>query len=246
MNRIVMGSEELAGLDDQVDELAAAVSAGVTVVAEPRGKAFLRALGIATPEGTVVDDADAAAAAAARLGGQVAVKAARAELAHKSDVGGVAGPLTGSDDVLEAARGIQQRLGGPILIERWLHAGVHCFLGLSLQSPYGPVVSFGLGGIWVEVLGDIAHRTAPLEPREASEMIRSLRGVPLLLGDRGQEPVDIDALAQAVARITGLARDPRVRRTLHTLEINPLVALPGTGPVALDCTLVLGRDEAPR
>ena len=168
-----------------VARLRDAADAGLTVADEPTGKALLNAAGVATPEGRVVGSAAAAAKAAADLGGPVGLKIVTPELAHRSDVDGVFGPLESVEAVRQAAVDLLARLGGELLVEAWETGGTHCFVGLSLRGPLGPVVSVGIGGIWVEVLRDVAHRAAPVTADEAAEALLSLRGSALLRGGVG-------------------------------------------------------------
>jgi acetate---CoA ligase (ADP-forming) len=220
-------------------------AAGASVADEPSGKDLLRALGIGAPDGRVVDGPEAAAEAAGALGGPVAVKLVARDLPHKSDAGAVAGPLRSAAEVREAAARIGRAGGEGLLVERWQEGGVACFAGLALHTAFGPVVSFGLGGIWVEILRDVAHRLAPVSEAEALEMARSLRGAPLLLGARGRAPVDLAALAASVSRLSTLARDPDALDLIAELDVNPLLAPDDGPPVALDATVVLRRAAAP-
>ncbi|MEY2532116.1 MAG: hypothetical protein QOF29_26 [bacterium] len=214
-------------------------SAGAHVADEVAGKALLRGLGIEVPEGRLVAGPDEAAEAAHALGGAVAVKVVAADLPHKSDAGGVAGPLRLRSEVRAAAERIARPGGGGLLVERWHEGGVACFAGLALHSPFGPLISFGAGGVWVEIMRDVAHRLAPVSEREATEMVCSIRAAPLLLGGRGRPPVDLPALAAAIARLSALATDAEALELIDELDVNPILARADGPPVALDATAVL-------
>jgi hypothetical protein len=157
----------------------------------------------------------------------------------------VAGPLRSAQDVHRAAARIARAGGEGLLVERWAEGGVACFAGLSLHTAFGPVVSFGLGGVWVEILRDVSHRLAPVSEREALAMATSLRGAPLLLGARGRPPVDLAAVAASVARLSALATDADALHVIDELDVNPLLALPDGAPIALDATVVLRPAGAP-
>jgi acetyltransferase len=230
---------------DALGRLRGLRAAGASVADEPAGKSLLRALGISVPQGVVVGGPDAAVDAAAALGGPVAVKLIARALPHKSDAGAVAGPLRSPGDVRDAAARIARPGGEGLLVERWDEGGVACFAGLALHTTFGPVISFGLGGIWVEILRDVAHRLAPVSEREALEMATSLRGAPLLSGARGRPPVDLAAVAASVARLSALATDPDALDLIDELDVNPLLAHAGSAPVALDATVVLRRAGVP-
>jgi acetate---CoA ligase (ADP-forming) len=237
-----------AELDARLADLAEQRARGVRVADEPAGKRLLSALGIASPERHVATTVAAAVDRARQLGFPVAVKVAGVDLPHKSDVGGVAGPLsTAAEVAAEAARLLALRLERPhwLLVESWRAEGVACFLGLTFDSGFGPLLTFGVGGIWVELLRDVSYRMAPVEPARALEMLTRLRAAELFRGGRGQPTVDMDAVAGAIERLGRLARHPWARDVLVDVDVNPLLAAFTGEPLALDCTVVL-RDHAPR
>lgn len=219
--------------------LARARESGARVADEPAGKALLAAAGVAVPESRLAGSAEEAAAAASEVGWPVAVKVVAPDLPHKTDAGGVAGPLHSAEEARAAAARILRRGAGVLLVERWEDDGVACFVGLRIGDPFGATVSFGLGGIWVELLRDIAHRMAPVDDDEALRMVRSIRAVSLLDGGRGHPPVALPALASAIAAISRLVLDPEARRLIAELDVNPLLARFRGPPLALDATVVL-------
>lgn len=204
---------------------------------ESVSKAFVNALGFAVPFGEVAEGPAEAREIAAELAGPVMVKALSPGLVHKTERGGVAGPLTEVAAVEVAAANIQGRLGGRLLVEQAMGPQVECFLSLSLHSSFGAVVSFGLGGIWVEVVKAVSHRLAPVSPDEALDMIRSLRGAPVLLGGRGRPSIDVDRLAETIVDLASLATHPSDLWPIVEIEINPLGVSPDGPPVVLDCTV---------
>ncbi|MFN0183171.1 MAG: acetate--CoA ligase family protein, partial [Aquabacterium sp.] len=219
-------------------------------LSEPQALALLAAAGIRTVPHEVVQSAADAAAAAQRLGGAVVLKVVSPDILHKSDIGGVALGLRDGPAVQAAFDAMQQavqrsapqaRIDG-VLVAPMLAGGVECILGAHRDPVFGPMVMFGLGGIFVELLGDVALHTAPVNTDQAMQMIRSTRGFGLLAGARGREPVDLDTLAANLVALSELAAD--AGDTLDSIDINPFMALPARlgGGCALD-TVVVGRAD---
>jgi acyl-CoA synthetase (NDP forming) len=206
---------------------------------------ILRQAGIPTPRLTLAASAGQAAAAAAALQGPAVLKIVSPHIAHKSDVGGVKVGITGEQAVREAYAGIldavrtrrpDARIDG-VLVAPVLRGGVECIAGVHLDPVFGPVVMFGLGGVFVEVLKDVSFRLAPFGREQALAMIQEIRGYTLLQGTRGEPPCDIDAIADALVALSRFAH--RHRDAVASMEINPLLARPrGLGVIALDAVVV--------
>ncbi|MGE8679416.1 MAG: acetate--CoA ligase family protein [Achromobacter marplatensis] len=205
----------------------------------------LRQAGLPVPDCTLAADADAAAHAAAGMGGPVVLKVVSPDILHKSDVGGVKLGLSGDDAVRGAHAAIldsvrthrpDARIDG-VLVAPMAKKGVECIAGVHCDPVFGPVVMFGLGGVFVEVLKDVSFRLAPFGRQQALSMIREIKGYALLQGARGTPPCDIEALADA---LVALSRFAYARRNdFSSVEINPLLALPqGSGALALDAVLI--------
>ncbi len=210
---------------------------------EPTGKEFLRGVGIDVPTGVLADSAESAAAAVDRVGLPCVVKLVARDLPHKSDVGGVAGPLNSVSEVEEAAARML-RSGPPstqgVLVEPWVQASAEVFMGLTMNTSFGPVVVFGAGGIWVEELKDVAYHVAPVDEVEALAMINSRRSTRSLAeGRHGSGAVALDQVAAVIERFSRLALDPVVRDHVREIEVNPLLVRSDGAPVAVDCTVVL-------
>jgi len=167
------------------------------------------------------------------------------DILHKSDVGGVKLGLSGDDAVRGAYATIldsvrthrpDARIDG-VLVAPMAKRGVECIAGVHCDPVFGPVVMFGLGGVFVEVLKDVSFRLAPFGRQQALSMIREIKGYALLQGARGAPPCDLDALADA---LVALSRFAYARRNeFSSVEINPLLALPtGSGALALDAVLI--------
>ncbi|MBO9327730.1 CoA-binding protein [Achromobacter xylosoxidans] len=206
---------------------------------------LLRRAGLPATPCILAADADAAVRTAAELDGPVALKIVSPDIVHKSDVGGVKLNVAGEDalrrahaDILDAVRrhAPEARIDG-VLVAPMAPKGVECIAGVHCDPVFGPVVMFGLGGVFVEVLKDVSFRLAPFGRDEALAMIREIKGYALLQGARGTPPCDVDALADALA---ALSRFAHARRDdFSSVEINPLLALPaGQGALALDAVVM--------
>ena len=220
-------------------------------LSEAAAKRILGAAGIPFPPETLVSTPAEAAAEAARIGGPAALKICSPDIAHKTEIGGVALDLPNPEAVERAAARIlaaaaekapDARVEG-LLIAPMAPRGVECIIGAAQDPALGPVVMFGLGGVFVEVLKDVAFRTAPFGPAEARRMIEEIRGFPLLQGARGGAPADIDALARALSALSRFAHANRDR--VASVELNPVRALPeGRGIAALDALIQLSPRPA--
>jgi acyl-CoA synthetase (NDP forming) len=225
--------------------LTAAIPAGA--LSESAASALLAAAGIPMVTNRVTTSVDAAVAAADALGYPVALKVVSPDIAHKSDIGGVRLDLAESaavaaayDAVLAAARERQPkaRIEG-VMVAPMVRGGVEAVIGVHEDPTFGPIVMVGLGGVLVEVLKDVAFRRAPFDLATARRMIDELRCRALLDGVRGRPPCDIDALAEALARLSHFAAANAGR--LQCIEINPLLVRPeGQGVLGLDA-LAIGK-----
>ncbi len=206
--------------------------------------ALCREYGIPVAPWAVAEDPDGAAEAAEGLGYPVVLKALSAHVVHKSDVGGVALGLPDREAVRREAEAMRARVLARVpeahdlrfLVQRMVEGGVEVILGGKQDPSFGPVVMFGLGGVFVEIFGDVAFRVAPLTRADAEEMIEEIRGRALLQGARGRLPADREALVEALLAFSHLLVE---NPALTEIEINPLLALPG-GVVAVDARWVGG------
>jgi succinyl-CoA synthetase beta subunit len=185
--------------------------------------------------------ADKAAATAEHIGFPVVLKIESAEIAHKSDVGGVALKLADGAQVRDAYARIQTEVsrrapGAKIdgmVVQKMAREGVEMIVGVKRDPLFGPVVLCGFGGILVELLKDVAIGIPPLSRAQAHDMLTRLRGFPILGGARGKPPADVDALCEAIVGVSQLASS--LGEQLVGLDINPLIVLPkGNGVVAVD------------
>jgi acetyltransferase len=199
------------------------------------GAALLGAFDIPTVESVICETADGAAAAAVGLGFPVVAKALHPELVHKSDRGGVRVGLSGHGEVLAAASDLLALApGGRVLVQRQA-GGIEVVVGGIRDPQFGPAVMVGLGGVLVEVLGDVAFALAPLRADEARRLVERLQGFAALTGARGREAVDLDALARVVCAVGDLlVAVPEVAE----LDLNPVLGR-AAGCVAVDWRIVV-------
>ena len=187
--------------------------------------------------------ADEAAAFASIIGFPVAAKLASTKVTHKTELGAVRLNLASSDDVRTAFGDIVARahhvIGAEgvdgVLIQPMICGGVETLLGITQDPLFGPLVAFGMGGINVEVLGDVRFRIAPLTDRDTHDLLHEVRGFLLLTGHRGRPPADVEALRDVLLRMSCLAeRVPEIAE----LDLNPVIALaPGAGCRVIDARI---------
>jgi acetyl coenzyme A synthetase (ADP forming)-like protein len=227
--------------DDAVEEL---LGDGEGYLAPEDAFRVLEAYGIPTVGWRLVREREGVAAAAGELGFPVALKAVAPDLVHKSDVGAVRLGLADGAEVSAALAEIERSLAGhghaaeAWLLQRMASGGHEVIFGISTDPRFGPLLMFGLGGKYVEVVQDVTFGVTPLSPREAHDMLRSIRGFQLLEGVRGEAPADLDRLQDVLLRLAQLAeRHPRLRE----LDINPLLTAPEDEPsLALDVRIRVG------
>jgi succinyl-CoA synthetase beta subunit len=237
---------------DLASVIAAARADGRTALTEPEAKAFLRAQGIPVPAGMLVASAEQAAAAVAEIGPPVVVKAVAHQLTHKSDAGAVLFPIDTPAAATAACRQIAAVVGAKrpdielegFLIEAYRPAQPEWILALRNDPGFGPVVMFGLGGIYVDVLRQVSFRLAPLSDDDIDALIADKPAMRILDGFRGKSPADRAALKQAIRRLSDLALQPRIVREIADIEINPLTVT-HEGVLALDALIVLRVERIP-
>jgi acetate---CoA ligase (ADP-forming) len=208
----------------------------------------LAAYGIPTIGSHVARSAAEAAALAAELGLPAVLKVQSPDIVHKTDVGGVAVDLRTEADVaraydtmLERIRRAQPeaRIEG-VLVQRFVTGGRETIIGVTQDPSFGPLLMFGLGGVYVEALKDVVFRVQPVSDVDAMEMIRTIRGYRLLGGMRGEAASDLDALAEMIQRVSQLVGE---HERIVELDINPFVVLE-QGGVAVDARIRIPRLKA--
>jgi acetate---CoA ligase (ADP-forming) len=226
--------------------LAEAKSERQAFVTEERAAAVARAYGIPTPRATLARDLAAARAAADSIGYPVALKIASPDILHKSDIGGIALGLAGPaelarawESVLDNAhRRMPEAVVWGAVVQEMVPHGREVIVGINRDPTFGPLLMFGLGGIFVEVLKDVTFSLCPVSRHDAVVMISGVRAYGLLRGARGQAPADLEAVADVIVRVSALASDfPEILE----LDLNPLiVADRGGGAIAADIRIGIG------
>ncbi|HOE52601.1 MAG TPA: acetate--CoA ligase family protein [Methanomassiliicoccales archaeon] len=232
-----------------VREVIAEVRAeGRLQLSESEGKRILRAYGIATPEEGIAKDLPSALALAERIGYPVAMKVESPDIAHKTDIGGVVLDIDGPEELERSYQVMLSRVHEKlprarmtgVSIQRMVR-GREVIVGMVRDDQFGPVVTFGLGGIFVEILRDVAHGIAPLDRNDAERMVRSIKAYPMLTGARGKRPGDIPALVDVILRVSQMAMEfPE----LEELEMNPvMVGDEGMGVTAVDALVTIKGEQ---
>jgi len=217
---------------------------GALLIPEPQAVALLRDYGIPYPDHDLAHSAAQAVDIAERLGYPVVLKVVSPDVLHKSDVGGVAVDLTDAGSVAQAyediSRSVLEQVPGAdiqgLLVCKQAPPGLEVIIGALDDAMFGPTLMFGLGGIFAEVLRDVTFRVVPLRHRDAEEMVREIRGYPLLAGTRGHSGYDVPALINLLLAISRLVTE---RPGIEELDLNP-VRLYEEGLLVLDARLIQG------
>ena len=223
--------------------LARAKAKGWSRLPELEAMDLLRAYGLQIARTKFCRDAREAEAAAVEIGYPVALKAIGAKLVHKTEYGAVALDIRGSEELRDACGTMEKRLHKAqipfdgFLVQEFVRGGKETILGMNRDKVFGPLIAFGLGGIYVEWLKDVAFGLAPMTDMDARRMIRSIRTYPLLEGVRGEKPSDVDALQEALLRLSALVTDAD---EINEVDLNPVAALEnGKGYKVIDARIVL-------
>ena len=227
--------------------IAAARAAQRTILSEVEAKQLLAEAGINVTETRLATSIDEAAAHAAELGYPVALKVVSDQITHKTDVGGVELGVADEAALRAACERIHERVTAAapdaeaqgVSVQPMAEPGAEVILGITQDQQFGPVLMFGLGGVFVEVLKDVAFRIVPLEPRDASEMIREIQGFPLLEGFRGQPAANLEAIESMLLQLSEFAE---AHPEIAELDLNPVFARPD-GAVAVDARILLTPDS---
>jgi len=212
---------------------------------EKEAREVIKAYGFRIPKAMLARTSEEAAIVAKGIGFPVVMKIASPDILHKTEVGGVRVGLASEEEVerafLEitsnASRLMPKALIWGVSIQEMVKKGKEVIVGMSKDHSFGPLLMFGLGGIYVEVLKDVSFRVAPAGKIDIERMISEIRSYPLLKGVRGELPADTDALVEAIQRLSQLVTDfPEIIE----MDINPLVVLPkGEGVIAIDARMTL-------
>lgn len=200
-------------------------------------EAVLSSIGVALPRSSVVPDVESAVIAAAEIGGPVVLKVLSDEALHKSDLGGVLLDIEGEQavrDGFETVTGVVENHDG-VLVQEMISGGHEVLIGMTEDPNFGPMLVYGLGGVYVELLKDVAFRLAPLTDVDATEMIAEIKGAALMTGYRGMPLGDTDAVKDTLLRVSALVSEiPEIAE----MDLNPVKVLePGKGVCTVDARI---------
>jgi len=230
--------------------LARAIGEGRPRLREDEAMSLLEAYGMRTVRSRFVERIDELATAANGIGFPVVLKAVGPALVHKTELEAVVLDLRTEKDLVTSATRIVERLrkrsiqAEGFLVQEYVHGGKEVILGMTRDKVYGPFLVFGLGGIYVEYLRDVAFGLPPLTDRDAMRMIESIRTFPLLQGVRGEPPSDVESLGEAILRLSQLVLD---FEQIQEMDLNPVIALGrGEGYRAVDVRVILSPGPMPK
>ena len=213
------------------------------LLTEVESKELLKKAGIPVVEAKLAQSKKEAISVSKEMGFPVVLKISSPDVVHKSDSGGVKLGLANATQVGKAYTEIissvkqaypEAQIQG-VSVQPMAPSGVEVIVGMSKDPQFGPVLMFGLGGILVEVLKDVSFRIVPVTERDAREMIREIKGYPILEGYRGQKPASIPALEQLIVKVSQFVeKNPQIKE----LDLNPIFAYPDKA-VAVDARIIL-------
>ncbi len=213
------------------------------VLTEFESKQLIKDLGIKTTEIRLAVSEEEAIKISNEIGFPVVMKISSPDITHKSDAGGVKVGLKTSAEVAQAYREIMSsctskfptaKMEG-IAVQNMARPGVEVIVGMTKDQQFGPVIMFGLGGIWVEILKDTTFRITPLTQNDARDMITEIKSFPLLKGFRGMEPVDLQALEDILMKVSSFVEDnPQIKE----MDLNPIFAYKD-GAMVVDARIIL-------
>jgi acyl-CoA synthetase (NDP forming) len=223
--------------------IANAAGQGRTILTEIEAKQVFKDIGVPVVATRLATSRRQAAAIAAEIGFPAVLKIASADIVHKSDAGGVKVGLKNKTevekaygDIMKAAREKfpEAKIDGAA-VQSMARPGIEIIIGTFKDAQFGPVIMFGLGGIFVEVLKDVSFRIVPIERRDAAEMVREIKAYRLLKGYRGMEPADVRALEDVLMKISDfIDKTPEIKE----IDLNPVIAYKN-GALVVDARIVL-------
>lgn len=218
------------------------------VLNEVESKELLKEAGISITEAHQAATKEDAVAAAKKIGFPVVLKILSPQIIHKSDIGGVKLGLENEDQVAQAYDEIiaAARSAEPsatidgVSVQGMAKPGIEVIIGMSKDPQFGPVLMFGLGGIMVEILKDVAFRIVPLNERDAREMVKEIKGYPVLEGYRGQDPADVAKLEEALLKLSKFVES---HSEIKEIDLNPIFAYKD-GLSAVDARVILEENAS--
>jgi len=219
---------------------------GRSILTEFESKRILRQAGIPVVETRLAKTQKEAVSLSRKMGFPVALKINSPEVIHKSDSGGVKLSLNNAAEVKKAYDEILKKVKRQypeagvhgVSVQKMARPGTEVIIGTSKDPQFGPVIMFGLGGIFVELLKDVSFRVIPVKGKDAQEMIQEIKGYPLLKGYRGKEPASLTALVEIILKISKFVEQ---NSQIKELELNPMFAYRDRA-IAVDGRIVLEKD----
>lgn len=217
---------------------------GRKVLTEPEAKEVLRAAGIPVTKESVAKTADEAVAAAVSVGYPVVLKIVSPDILHKSDSGAIKIGLKSEAELRSAYKEVVNNalaykkdatIHG-VVVQEMAPKGIETIVGITSDAQFGPVIMFGLGGVFVEVMGDVTFRVVPVDKQDALEMIAEIKASKILDGYRGLPKADKNSIANAIISLSNLAH--QFQDAIKEIDINPLLAM-ANGSMALDALIAL-------
>ncbi len=246
-------TEELA--DAEIDTIAIekiagkALSEGRSFLMANEGQELMKIAGVRIPQSLVAKDLDEAVKCAEKIGYPVVMKVVSKDILHKSDVGGVMLDLDNKEEIVDAYQVMMHNcklrmpdavIDGVEIVEM-VRCGIEIIVGGRKDSRFGPTLMCGMGGIYVEVMNDVSFRAASLGRKEILEMIKDIKSYKLLLGARGDEKKDIDALVEAITKVGAIVRKCK---SITDIEINPVAVYDqGKGIMAVDVRVLVSKTD---
>ena len=219
---------------------------GRSILTEMESKRILKQAGIPVVETQLAKTQKEAVSLSRKMGFPVALKITSPDVTHKSDSGGVKLSLNNVTEVKRAYDEILKKIRKQypravlhgVSVQKMVRPGTEVIVGTSKDPQFGPVIMFGLGGVFVELLKDVSFRIIPLERKDAQEMIHEIKGFPLLEGYRGKEPASISALVEIILKISKLVEEnPQIKE----IDLNPIFAYRDKA-IAVDARMILESD----
>ena len=214
-----------------------ALEEGQSTLSEYESKQVLSAYGIPVTKELLVNDPKGFTSAARKIGYPLVLKGCASEIAHKTEKGLIKVDLRNEEEGTSAFEEIRTLIGtdAGILVQEMVKGQRELVIGLTRDPQFGPCVMFGLGGIFTEILKDISFRVAPLEKRDALEMMREIKGHKILEAVRGMPAADMDMLADILINVGRIGLE---NEAVKEIDINPVI-ISGNKPVAVDALVVL-------
>jgi acetyl-CoA synthetase (ADP-forming) len=225
-------------MDEVLEILERAKKRGQKALSEYEGKRILASYSIPVVREILVDDLDAAKDAVAQIGYPVVIKICSPEVSHKTEKGLIEVDLRNAGDLERALERLQEEVegvDGQFLIQEMVKGSRELVIGMIRDPQFGPCVMFGLGGIFTEILRDVSFRVAPIQKRDAIEMMREIKAQKILDPIRGMEAVDLEVLSESLIALGKVGLE---HEDIQEIDVNPMIVR-GSQPVAVDALVVL-------